>query len=320
MNRRKTVSLLLSLLIHAAVLAFAWWLLHHHKPPQTAAGARRTTLALKDFVIPAPAAPHAKSAPTPQPTPQTNRRPAVKPKPKPAVRPKPRPKKAVPKPKPKAKPKPKPKTKPRTHPKRPATKPSRSVKTPAPKRRAPRPTHPRTQSTPAPVPPPKPQPQTPTLPPVPAPTSPSPASALAGALGTPAMPQETRTGRRKAEIKSRMSDREFRALYKDEFDHYSKNQKRFIRNNLNRIQAITQYHLTRRGYPLFAAQQHMQGVNVVEFYLHPNGDISGLKIIGSSGFGVLDDNSLDTIRAAYKDYPLPKETTKIRFYIHYRIY
>ena len=117
-----------------------------------------------------------------------------------------------------------------------------------------------------------------------------------------------------------MGEREFKALYKDEFDHFSPNQKRFIRDNLNRIQAITQHYLTKRGYPPFAVHQHMQGVNVVEFYLHPNGDITDLKVISSSGFNVLDDNSLDTIRTAYKDYPRPKETTKIRFYIHYRLF
>ena len=122
------------------------------------------------------------------------------------------------------------------------------------------------------------------------------------------------------QINNSMSDREFHALYKDEFDHFTPNQKKFIKSNLNRIQAITQHYLTMRGYPPFAVQQRMQGVNIVEFYLHPNGDISNLKVISSSGFDVLDDNSLDTIKTAYKDYPRPQEKTKIRFYIHYQMY
>jgi TonB family protein len=147
-------------------------------------------------------------------------------------------------------------------------------------------------------------------------------SALAGALGAPAMPRSETPPKPPSieQINNTMSDREFHALYKDEFDHFTPNQKKFIKNNLNRIQAITQHYLTMRGYPPFAAQQRMQGVNVVEFYLHPNGDITDLKVIASSGFDVLDDNSLDTIKTAYKDYPRPKEKTKIRFYIHYRIY
>ncbi|WP_281950693.1 energy transducer TonB [Nitrosophilus kaiyonis] len=112
---------------------------------------------------------------------------------------------------------------------------------------------------------------------------------------------------------------EIRALYKDEFDSFTIGQKEFIKNNLSLIGKITQKYLTLRGYPDFAVKTRQEGVNIVEFYLHPNGDITDLKIIKSSGYKVLDENSIETIKTAYKDYPRPKETTKIRIYVHYKI-
>jgi len=122
------------------------------------------------------------------------------------------------------------------------------------------------------------------------------------------------------QINNSFTQKEFYALYKDEFDHFSANQKKFIKNNLAKIQGITQHYLTVRGYPYFAGRMGQQGTNVVEFYLLPNGDITDLKIITPTGYEQLDQNSLDTIKTAYKDYPRPKEKTKIRFYIHYSIY
>ncbi|NPA57350.1 MAG: energy transducer TonB [Epsilonproteobacteria bacterium] len=113
--------------------------------------------------------------------------------------------------------------------------------------------------------------------------------------------------------------REYRKLYRDEFESYTEGQRRFLKENLSRIGAITQKYLSLRGYPSISVKTRQQGINVVEFYLHPNGDISGLKIIGSSGYEALDENSLETVRTAYKDYPLPKEKTKIRIYVEYRL-
>ncbi len=62
-----------------------------------------------------------------------------------------------------------------------------------------------------------------------------------------------------------------------------------------------------------------EGLSAVEFYLHPNGDISGLKIIVSSNYMLLDRNSERTIEIAYKDYPRPTSKTKIRIFVSYGI-
>ncbi len=113
---------------------------------------------------------------------------------------------------------------------------------------------------------------------------------------------------------------QIKRLYKkDEFDTFTKTQKEFIKNNLAKIGMITQKYLYLRGYPYIAIKMKEEGVNIVEFYLHPNGDITGLRLVTSSGYEALDKNSIETIKAAYKDYPLPPQTTKIKIYVRYSI-
>jgi len=109
-------------------------------------------------------------------------------------------------------------------------------------------------------------------------------------------------------------------LYGKEFNSYSETQKKFIEDNLGTIHRITQNTLTRNGYPEIAVRTRQQGTNIVSFYLHPNGDISDLKLKKHIGYEALDQNTLDVIRIAYKDYPLPNKKTKIIFYVKYSIY
>lgn len=106
-------------------------------------------------------------------------------------------------------------------------------------------------------------------------------------------------------------------LYGIEFGSLSPNAQKFIKSNLDKIGKITQRYLR---YPAIAGKVGQEGDNIVEFYLHPNGDITDLKLLHSSGYTLLDDNSLHTIKIAYKDYPYPIETTKIRIRVMYRIY
>lgn len=110
-----------------------------------------------------------------------------------------------------------------------------------------------------------------------------------------------------------------RKLYKEEFDTLNQEQKEFIKDNLSKIGQITQHYLNIIGYPEVAGQTGQEGVNIVEFYLYPNGEITDLKVLGSSGYSLLDKNSIRTIEIAYKDYPRPSQKTKIRIYVHYSI-
>lgn len=111
-------------------------------------------------------------------------------------------------------------------------------------------------------------------------------------------------------------------LYGKKFDSFTLRQQEFIVQNLDEIQRITQNTLTRRGYPAgaLAAQTGQEGVNVVSFDLHPNGDISNLRLLREVGYRALDENTIETIKSAYKDYPYPQETTKIIFYVEYTIF
>jgi len=108
-------------------------------------------------------------------------------------------------------------------------------------------------------------------------------------------------------------------LYGAEFTSYTPKQKQFINKNLQTIHAITQRVLVLNGYPLEALDLFQEGVNVVSFYLHPDGTISHLVITQSSNSYFLDENTLKVIERAYSQYPLPKEKTKIVFYVNYRI-
>lgn len=115
-------------------------------------------------------------------------------------------------------------------------------------------------------------------------------------------------------------NKKIQKLYGSTFHTYTPTQKRFIENNLDDIQRITQHTLTRRGYPEGAGRTGQEGTNVVSFNLHPNGNISGLRLKTRIGYRALDDNTLELIKTAYKDYPYPSTTTKIVFYVTYSIY
>ena len=115
-------------------------------------------------------------------------------------------------------------------------------------------------------------------------------------------------------------ERMIKKLYGSEFNTFSPTQKKYIRNNLSTIHQITQRTLSHNGYPTVAIHTRQQGTNVVSFYLHPNGDITGLRLKRAIGYEALDSNTLKVIRLAYKDYPLPNQKTKITFYVQYSMY
>ena len=121
-------------------------------------------------------------------------------------------------------------------------------------------------------------------------------------------------------IVKRYPNNKIKKLYGSAFHSFTPTQKEFIENNLNEIQRITQNLLNQRGYPEGAGRNGQEGTNVVLFNLHPNGDISDLRLKKRIGSRPLDDNTLSLIRSAYKDYPYPSTTTQIVFYVTYSIY
>lgn len=113
---------------------------------------------------------------------------------------------------------------------------------------------------------------------------------------------------------------ELQKLYGDEYDKFTKVQKAYLEKNLGNFQTITQRVLNRLGYPPLAAKLKIGGVNIIEFMFHPDGSITNLRVIDSSGYAVLDDYSIELIEIAYKDYPKPQTSTKLRFNVQYRLY
>ena len=113
---------------------------------------------------------------------------------------------------------------------------------------------------------------------------------------------------------------ELEKLYEKEYDKFTKIQKAYLEKNIGNFQTITQRVLDRLGYPQLAAKLKIGGVNIVEFMFHPDGSITNLKVLDSSGYAILDDYSINLIEIAYKDYPKPETSTKLRFYVQYRLY
>ena len=113
---------------------------------------------------------------------------------------------------------------------------------------------------------------------------------------------------------------ELEKLYGKEYDKFTKIQKAYLEKNIGNFQTITQRVLDRLGYPQLAAKLKIGGVNIVEFMFHPDGSITNLKVLDSSGYAILDDYSINLIEIAYKDYPKPETSTKLRFYVQYRLY
>ncbi len=103
-------------------------------------------------------------------------------------------------------------------------------------------------------------------------------------------------------------------LYGEKYFTFSKEQKRYLKDNLNSIGRITQRHLT---YPTISIRTRQSGINVIEFFLHPNGDITDIKITDSSYYTALDENTINVIQLSYQDYPRPIQTVKIKIYVKY---
>lgn len=97
----------------------------------------------------------------------------------------------------------------------------------------------------------------------------------------------------------------------------SKDEIEYLKSNLDNIGVITQRYLR---YPNLAGELGMFGETILHFTLYPNGDISKIDLYKSSGYSLLDDNAINTVEIAYKDYPHPSEPTRIRLRVIYRLY
>jgi outer membrane biosynthesis protein TonB len=110
---------------------------------------------------------------------------------------------------------------------------------------------------------------------------------------------------------------DFQEAYGETFGKLSEGEKQYIIDNQEIMRRITQEQLNRLGPVNIPRNLNVNTMNIIEFYLHPNGDISGLRIVDASGHQILDDTSLQTIEYSYHRYPLPKQKTLIRYKVGY---
>jgi len=112
---------------------------------------------------------------------------------------------------------------------------------------------------------------------------------------------------------------DIKELYGDEFGKLTPGQQKYILDNQEIMRRITQQVLSRVARVNLPRDLNVNRTNVIEFYLHPNGDMTDFKFIKKSGYYVLDDTTKETIEYAYSRYPRPKEKTLIRYNVFYNL-
>ncbi len=108
-------------------------------------------------------------------------------------------------------------------------------------------------------------------------------------------------------------------LYGEEFGKLTPGQQKYILDNQEIMRRITQQVLTRVARVNLPHDLNVNRTNVIEFYLHPNGDMTDFKFLKKSGYYVLDDTTKETIEYAYSRYPRPKEKILIRYNVYYHL-
>lgn len=108
-------------------------------------------------------------------------------------------------------------------------------------------------------------------------------------------------------------------LYGEEFGKLSPGQQKYILDNQEIMRRITQQVLNRVARVNLDRNLNVNRSNVIEFYLHPNGDMSDFRFLAKSGYYTLDDITRETIEYAYSKYPRPTEKTLIRYNVYYHL-
>ncbi|PHQ56269.1 MAG: hypothetical protein COA30_01790 [Sulfurimonas sp.] len=113
--------------------------------------------------------------------------------------------------------------------------------------------------------------------------------------------------------------REMKKLYGEKWKELSPGQQKYMLDNQEIMRRITQQVLSRVARVNLPHDLNVNRSNVIEFYLHPNGDMTDFKFLSKSGYYVLDDTTKETIEYAYSRYPRPKEKTLIRYNVYYHL-
>lgn len=131
--------------------------------------------------------------------------------------------------------------------------------------------------------------------------------------------QESKSTKKKTTRNNSNISQDIKKLYGDTFGKLTPGQQQYILDNQEIMRRITQQVLNRVARVNLPRDLNVNRSNVIEFYLHPNGDMSGFRFLSKSGYYVLDDTTKETIEYAYSRYPRPKETTLIRYNVYYNL-
>jgi outer membrane biosynthesis protein TonB len=115
------------------------------------------------------------------------------------------------------------------------------------------------------------------------------------------------------------SERDMKKLYGSKWGQLTEGQQKYMLDNQEIMRRITQQILTRVARVNLPNNLAVNRSNVVEFYLHPNGDMSDFRFLTKSGIYVLDDTTKETMEYAYSRYPRPKEKILIRYNVFYNL-
>jgi len=118
---------------------------------------------------------------------------------------------------------------------------------------------------------------------------------------------------------SSVGNSDLKELYGDEFGKLTQGQQKYLIDNQEIMRRITQEVLNRVASVNLTKDINVNRTNVVEFYLHPNGDMTDFKFLKNSGYYVLDDTTKETIEYAYSRYPRPSEKILIRYNVFYNL-
>ena len=129
--------------------------------------------------------------------------------------------------------------------------------------------------------------------------------------------QKTQTVVRHSNENSVSND--IKKLYGSEFGKLTTGQQKYILDNQEIMRRITQQILNRVARVNINRDLNVNRSNIVEFKLHPNGDMTDFRFLKKSGYYILDDTTKETIEYAYSQYPRPKETIPVRYNVFYNL-
>jgi protein TonB len=104
---------------------------------------------------------------------------------------------------------------------------------------------------------------------------------------------------------------------KGNLDELGKLKEKFLIEKLSLISQIIQNNIT---YPYIARKMGWEGKVLISFVLTKEGKVNFLIIERSSGYKVLDENAIDTIKKVSKYFPLPPLDVKIKIPISYKLH